>query len=53
MKTADVPRMRGLSVIARLVGLARHLGLSALAAEIMILAQGWTPLIITVRRESA
>ncbi|MGE3332767.1 MAG: methyltransferase domain-containing protein [Rhodospirillaceae bacterium] len=53
MKTADVPGMRGLSVIARLVGAARRLGLSAAAAEIMILAQGWTPLIITVRRERA
>lgn len=51
MKAADVPGMRGLSAIARLVSTARRLGLSALAAEIMILAQGWTPLIITVRRE--
>lgn len=53
MKAADVPGMRGLSVIARLVSIARRLGLSAVAAEIMILLQGWTPLIITVKRERA
>lgn len=51
MRTADVPGMRGLSAIARLVAVARRLGLSAAAAEVMIALQGWTPLIITVRRE--
>lgn len=50
MRTADVPGMRGLSVIARVVTLARKFGLSALAAEAMIILQGWTPLIVTVRR---
>jgi ubiquinone/menaquinone biosynthesis C-methylase UbiE len=51
MRTADVPGMRGLSVIAGLVSFARRLGLSAGAAEVMIALQGWTPLIVTVRRE--
>jgi ubiquinone/menaquinone biosynthesis C-methylase UbiE len=51
MRTADVPGMRGLSVVAGAVSLARRLGLSAAAAEVMIAAQGWTPLIITVKRD--
>ena len=52
MRTANVPGMRGLSVIARLVSLVRRMGLSALAAELMILLQGWTPLIITAKRDN-
>jgi ubiquinone/menaquinone biosynthesis C-methylase UbiE len=52
MRTADVPGMRGLSVIAGVVSLARRLGLSVAAAEVMIALQGWTPLIVTVRREA-
>lgn len=50
MRTATVPGMRGLSAIAGLVSLARRLRLSAAAAELMIAAQGWTPLIVTVKR---
>ena len=53
MRAADVPGMRGLSVIAGLVSFARRLGLSAAAANVMIMLQGWTPLIITVRRDGA
>jgi hypothetical protein len=45
--------MRGLFVIAGLVSFARRLGLSAAAANVMIMLQGWTPLIITVRRDGA
>ncbi len=52
MRAADVPGMRGLSVLARLVALARRLGLSAAAARVMIALQGWTPLIITVTRKA-
>jgi ubiquinone/menaquinone biosynthesis C-methylase UbiE len=52
MRSADVPSMGALSVIARLVAVARRLGLSAAAAELMIAAQGWTPLIITAKREA-
>lgn len=52
MRTATVPGMRGLSVVARLVSLARRLRISSAAAELMIVAQGWTPLIVTVRREA-
>lgn len=52
MRTANVPGMRGLSVIATMVGAARRLGLSAVAAKLMIMLQGWTPLIITVTRKA-
>ena len=51
MRSADVPGMRGLSAVARLVSLARRLGLSAAAAKLAIALQGWTPLIITVTRK--
>lgn len=53
MRAADVPGMRGLSAISGLVAAARRLGLSALAAEVMVALQGWTPLIITATREPA
>jgi ubiquinone/menaquinone biosynthesis C-methylase UbiE len=51
MQTADVPGMRGLSAIAQVVSFARRAGLSTLAARFIVALQGWTPLIITVRRE--
>ena len=51
MRSADVPSLRGLAWVAKLVSLARRLGLSRAAAEAMIALQGWTPLIVTVRRE--
>lgn len=52
MRTANVPGMRGLSAVAGLVAFAQRLGLSAAAAEVIIALQGWTPLIVTVRREA-
>jgi len=51
MRDADVPGMGNVALIKGPVSLARRLGLSAAAAEVMIALQGWTPLIVTVRRD--
>jgi ubiquinone/menaquinone biosynthesis C-methylase UbiE len=51
MRTADVPGMGNVALIKGPVSLARRLGISTAAAEVMIALQGWTPLIVTVHRE--
>lgn len=50
MVQADVPGLGGLTRIAKIVAIARDLGLSHLIARLIIALQGWTPLVITVSR---
>jgi hypothetical protein len=50
MGEASVGRWMALGKVGRLVDLAAKLKLNRLAAEIVILLQGWSPLIMTVRK---
>jgi len=50
MRDADVGRWMALGKVGRVVNMARALKLTWLAAEIAVLLQGWTPLIITLRK---
>ncbi|MDX2143503.1 MAG: methyltransferase domain-containing protein [Rhodospirillaceae bacterium] len=50
MDTAAIGQWMGLGAVGRLVDLARRLRLNRLAARAVVALQGWTPLIITVRR---
>jgi len=50
MRDADVSDWMALGKVGRIVQLARTLKLTWLAAEVAILLQGWTPLIISVRK---
>lgn len=50
MSNADVGRWMALGKVGRLVRLAAALKLNTLAAYVIIALQGWTPLIITVKK---
>ena len=50
MRDAQVSDWMALGKVGRVVDLARKLKLTWLATEMAILLQGWTPLIITVRK---
>ncbi len=52
MAGGAVSEWMALSKVGRLVSLARRLKLNRVAAEIAVLFQGWTPLIITLRKRS-
>lgn len=52
MDAAVVGSWMRMDVVRRLVVLARRLRLNRLLARLIVAAQGWTPLIITVRKES-
>lgn len=51
MSDASVGRWMALGKVSRLVKLAASLKLNTLAAHILIVLQGWTPLIMTVKKQ--
>lgn len=51
MTAADIARWMGLGVVGKLLGVAKRLGLNRMAAKCLVATGGWTPLIVTVRRE--
>ncbi|MFL2770842.1 MAG: methyltransferase domain-containing protein [Rhodospirillaceae bacterium] len=53
MCNLDIGRWMALGKVGRLVRLAAVVRLNRLAAELAIAFQGWTPLIITIRKSSA
>ncbi len=52
MTAADVGRWMALGTVGKIVGLGHRLGVNRLAAALIIALQGWTPLIITVRKDA-
>ncbi len=52
MRTADVGNWMALGKVGRVVGAAQKFKLTWLAAELAILLQGWTPLIISLRKRA-
>jgi len=51
MDAAEVNPWMGLGVIARLLRVAKHLRLNRIIGRLIGVLRGWTPLIITVRKE--
>ena len=50
MKAADVQDMHGMGAVRRAVGWGQKLGVLRALAEVMIVAQAWTPLVIVLRK---
>jgi len=50
MRNADVQSMHGMGAVRRVVSWGRKVGLLGVTAELMILAQAWTPLVIVLKK---
>lgn len=51
MDNADIGRWMALGVLGRVVSLLQRLRINRLAARLIVVLQGWTPLIITVTKK--